>query len=102
MDTLGLPDMFILNPWLQVYISVRPLVPMLHILNNLQQYVYDSGSDNVRIPEQNQLQAAVSNQLTTNSGNVAESPVFGSSFLNKSGLTGQLLYVPLLLQYRFL
>ena len=48
--------------------------------------VYDSGSHNVRIPEQNQLQSAASNQLTANNGKVAEPPVFGSSFLNESAL----------------
>ena len=48
-----------------------------------QRNVYDSGSLNVRIPEQNQLQPAPSNQPTANNGNVAELPVFGSSFLNE-------------------
>ena len=50
--------------------------------------VYDSESHNVRIPDQNQLQSAASNQPTTNNGNVAELPVVGSSFLNESGLIG--------------
>ena len=47
-----------------------------------------TGSHNVRIPEQNQLQSAASNQPTVNNGNVAELPAFGSSFLNESGSIG--------------
>ena len=37
--------------------------------------VHGSKSHNVRIPEQNQLQLAISNQLTANSGNAAEQSV---------------------------
>ena len=51
-----------------------------------QQDLYDSWSYNVKIPEQNQWQSSASNQPTVNNGNVAELPVFGSSFLNESGL----------------
>ena len=64
----------------------------------IQSDAYDSGSYNVRIPEQNQLQSAVSNQLTANNGNATEQPVFGSSFFNESELIGHDLWRQLLFQ----